>query len=382
MQALMSKLFDPITIRGITIRNRIGLSPMSMYAANDGIVGMFDLVHYGARAAGGAGLVFGGTAAVLPEGRITPGDPGLWSDAHAAAMTPVTHVIRTFGGTPGLQIGHAGRKAATAVPWKGGNPRQDGRSLKDGEGGWATVAPSALAFGGDKDRLPRELTTPEIEAVLAAFGAAAKRADAAGYDVLELHGAHGYLMHSFYSPITNKREDEWGGSFDNRIRLTLKIIAAVRANWPDHKPLSLRMAIEDFQEGGWTTEDAVALARKAVAGGVDMIDAMSFGGVAWGSTVPWGTNFQRAHAAALKKALPNVIVTTSAQTASDYATAPTGIEELVSSGDMDLALLGRQLLADPQWPAKAAQALGDDRLMLPANYEHWLTGRNPETAKA
>jgi 2,4-dienoyl-CoA reductase-like NADH-dependent reductase (Old Yellow Enzyme family) len=376
----MAKLFDPITIRGVTIRNRVGLSPMSMYAATDGFVGAFDLVHYGARAAGGAGLVFGGTAAVLPEGRITPGDPGIWSDAHAAAMAPVVKAIKAFGGTPGLQIGHAGRKASTAVPWRGGNPRQDGRSLKDGEGGWETVGPSALAFGGDKDRVPHALTTPEIEAIVAAFGAAARRADAAGYEAIELHGAHGYLMHAFYSPIANKRTDEWGGSFDNRIRLALRIVDTVRANWPDHKPLSLRMAAEDFQDGGWTLEDATALARKAVTSGVDMIDTMSFGGIAWGSTVPWGTSFMRAHAAAFKKAVPAAVVTASAQTAGDYATPPTVIDELVASGDMDLVLMGRQLLADAHWPTKAAQALGDDRLMLPANYEHWLTGRNPEAA--
>jgi 2,4-dienoyl-CoA reductase-like NADH-dependent reductase (Old Yellow Enzyme family) len=378
----MAQIFDPITIRGVTIRNRIGLSPMSMYAAKDGIVGVFDLVHYGARAAGGAGLVFGGTAAVLPEGRITPGDPGIWSEEHAAAMMPVVQAVKHFGGTPGLQIGHAGRKASTAVPWRGGNPRQDGRSLKDAEGGWETVSPSALAFGGDKNRVPRELSTPEIEAAITAFGAAAKRADAAGYEALELHAAHGYLMHSFYSPIANKREDEWGGSFDNRIRLTLRIVDAVRANWPDNKPLSLRMAAEDFQEGGWTLEDAIAMARKAVAAGVDIIDVMSFGGVAWGSTVPWGTNFMRVHAAALKRAIPEAVVTASAQTAGDYTTSPQVINELVASGDMDMVLMGRQLLADAHWPAKAAQALNDERQMLPANYEHWLTGRNPEATRS
>ncbi len=372
----MSKLFDPLVIRGVTIRNRIGMSPMSMYASRDGIVGDFDLVHYSTRAIGGAGLIISGTAAVAPEGRITPADPGLWNDAQASAARSVVEAIRRAGGTAGVQIGHAGRKASTIVPWRGGEAKRDGRSLTVAEGAWPTVGPSEGAFGGDKTHTPHELTHAEIDAIIGRFGDAARLADQAGYELLELHGSHGYLMHSFYSPIANKRTDQWGGSFDNRIRLTMEIIRTVRRVWPDHKPLGLRMAPEDFHTGGWTLEDAIALAGRAHAEGVDLVDAMTFGAVAWGGDVPWAENFTRRHTKALKAALPSLFVTGSTQTAPGFATDPKAVEELVTLGDMDLVLLGRQLLAEPYWPARAATAVGDERLILPANYEHWLSGRS------
>lgn len=373
----MTLLFNKLAVRDVTIRNRIGLSPMSMYDATEGLAGAFSATHYGARALGGAGLAFTGTVAVAPEGRITPGDPGLWLDVQITPLQQIARIIRAGGATPGIQIGHAGRKASTTIPWQGGNPKSDGRSLTASEGAWQTVGPSALAFGGDKTHTPRALSESEIEAIIAAFANAARRADAAGFEVLELHGAHGYLLHSFASPIANKREDRWGGSFENRIRLTLEVIQAVRAVWPARKPLALRFPMEDFYEGGWSAEDGLALARAAVTEGVDILDPMSFGGVAAGSEVSWGEPFTAKHAGMLKESLPKAIVIGSAQTAPDFETDPGVINALVSDGSFDLVLMGRQLLADPHWPAKAAAKLGDDRLLLPPQYEHWLTGRPP-----
>ncbi|MEM9764533.1 MAG: hypothetical protein AAF968_18840 [Pseudomonadota bacterium] len=378
----MSKLFDTLTLRSITLRNRTGLSPMSMYAATDGIAGAFEPVHYGARALGGVGLVFTGTAAVAAEGRITPGDPGLWDDAQVPALAAVAQAIKAGGGTSGIQIGHAGRKASTTVPWQGGAPKSDGRSLTDVEGAWPTVAPSAIAYGGDKTHTPREMTEAEIATVPDAFAAAARRADVAGFEVLEIHAAHGYLLHQFYSPISNHRTDDWGSGFDNRVRLVLDVIRAVRAVWPAEKPLALRFAMEDFHEGGWTAEDGLELARRAIAAGVDLLDPMSFGGIAAGGAAPWGTPFTADHARTLKDALPGTAVAASAQTAPGFETDPAAVEALVADGAMDIVLLGRQLLADPHWPARAAAALGDDRLLLPPQYEHWLTGRSAASVRA
>ncbi len=371
----MAHLFNPLVVRGVTLRNRVGLSPMSMYSATDGQSGPLEPIHYGARAMGGARLVFTGTAAVLPEGRITPSDPGLWTDAQIASHAAVADAIRLGGGTPGIQIGHAGRKASTTVPWQGGAPKSDGRSLTAAESAWQTVGSMAEAYGGNKTHVPAALDDAGLARVVTAFADAARRADEAGFDVLELHGAHGYLLHSFYSPIANRRSDAWGGDFAGRIRLTSDVIRAVRTVWPKTKPLALRLAMDDFHPGGWVPEDGVALARMAVAEGVDILDPMSFGGVADGGAPDWGRNFTSDHAQALKAALPEAVVVGSAQTAPGFDSDPTAIEALVAEGPFDAVLLGRQLLADPNWPAKAANALGDDRLLLPANYEHWLTGR-------
>lgn len=371
----MAHLFDPLVIRGTTLRNRIGLSPMSMYSATTGHSGAFEPIHYGARAMGGAGLVFTGTAAVLPEGRITLGDPGLWDNDQIAPLADVVDAICLGGGMPAIQIGHAGRKAATTIPWQGGDPKSDGRSLTQAEGAWQTFGPMAEAYGGNKTLVPAALEDTEIAQTIDAFADAARRADRAGFEVLELHGAHGYLLHSFYSPVTNGRTDAWGGSFEARVRLTLEVIRAVRAVWPAHKPLALRLAMDDFHPGGWTPDDGVALARLAVAEGVDILDPMSFGGVADGGAPDWSRNFTAEHAEALKEALPQAVIVGSAQTAPGFNTDPNAVEMLVADGPFDAVLLGRQLLTDPNWPAKAASALRDDRLMLPANYEHWLTGR-------
>ncbi|MEL6678849.1 MAG: hypothetical protein AAFQ51_09090 [Pseudomonadota bacterium] len=376
----MAKLFDPLNIRGVTLRNRVGLSPMSMYSAKDGYSGPFEPIHYGARSLGGAGLVMTGTVAVSPEGRITPADPGLWEDDQVAPLAAVADAIRQGGGVPGIQIGHAGRKASTTVPWRGGDPKSDGRSLTYAEGAWQTVGPMAEPYGGNKTHVPAALAEAQIERIITAFSDAARRADQAGFEVLEIHGAHGYLLHSFYSPITNHRHDAWGGGQTGRLRLARDVIRAVRAAWPSEKPLGLRFAMDDFHEGGWAPEDGIALARMALGEGVDFLDPMSFGGIAEGGAPDWGRNFTHDHAKALKTALPQAVILGSAQTSPDFVTDPHAVNALASDGSFDVILLGRQLLADPHWPAKAANELGDDRLLLPPNYEHWLTGRHKAQA--
>lgn len=368
----MAKIFDPITIGDVTIRNRVGLSPMSMYSARDGEAEAFNAIHYGARAFGGAGLVFTGTSAVAPEGRITPGDPGLWDDGHIAAQKAIVDAIHLGGGVAGVQIGHAGRKASTSIPWRGGPPKGEGRGLAADEGGWQTIAPSAIAFGAERPHTPREMTVAEIEQTIDAFADAARRADQAGYDVLELHGGHGYLIESFHSPVTNQRTDEWGGALENRLRFPLAVIKAVRKVWPSGKPLALRFAMEDFGRA-WTMEDAITFAKSAQDEGVALFDPMSFGGIAPGTEVPWTENFTARHAKQLKAALPDAVVAISAQTAPEFETTAESVEALLDDGAADIVLLGRQLLADPNWPARAAAKLGDDRLLLPNQYEHWLT---------
>ena len=371
----MSKLFEPLRIRGTVIRNRLGLSPMSMYEARNGVNGPFSPIHYGARSAGGAGLVLTGTVAVSPEGRITPADPGIWSDDHIASHSEIARAIKLGGAVPGIQIGHAGRKASTTVPWQGGSPRSDGRSLTAAEGAWESLGPTTDAYGGDKTHRPRTAEPKDLRRLITAFSDAARRADAAGFEVLELHAAHGYLLHSFYSPISNTRSDEWGGTGAGRMRLTLEVIRAVRESWPHEKPLALRFAMDDFVDDGWSTEDGLALARMAIDEGVDMLDPMSFGGIEARGAADWSRNFTAEHAQMLKAAFPRALVMGSAQTAPGFDTDPRSIESLISEDAMDIVLLGRQLLADPHYPAKAAAALGHQDFQFPANYEHWLSGR-------
>lgn len=378
----MSKLFDPLTIGQITISNRIGLSPMSLYAAQDGAPGTIEPVHYGARAIGGSAMILTGTAAVLPEGRITPADPGLWDDSQIAGHAAIVRTIRAGGGVPGVQIGHAGRKASTTVPWLGGRPKSDGRSLTQAEGAWQTVGPTAAPYGADKTHIPHALDEAGIQRTINGFADAARRADAAGYEVLEIHAAHGYLLHAFLSPVTNRRYDAWNGALGARMRLLRAVIRAVDAAWPATKALALRMPVEDFHDGGLTVADGIAIAGMAASEGVHMVDLMSFGAVAPGAAVPWETPFTRHHARSIKTAVPHLVVAGSAQSAPGFDTDPESVADLVEAGDMDLVLLGRQLLADPHWPAKAATRLGDDRGQLPPRYEHWLTGRSGGKAMA
>lgn len=374
----MTTVFNAFSHPKLTLKNRLGLSPMSMYGSADGIQSQTETDHYATRAMGGTALVFTGTVAVLPEGRITPADPGLWDDSQVSALQRTADAIKRQGGVPAIQIGHAGRKASTTVPWLGGRAKQDGRSLTKQEGAWQTVAPSALSFGDNKDHMPTAMTLADIENVIKAFAAAARRADNAGFEVLEVHAAHGYLLHSFYSPLTNKREDAYGGSEANRQRLLLDVIAAVRRVWPEHKTLVLRFNMDDFCEGGMTFDDGLALAQNAVEQGVDMLDPMSFGGISPHSQAPWERNFSAEHVKALKTSMPSVPVMVSAQTQPDYATPAESLNSLLQNTQADVVLLGRQLLADPFWPSRMARVSGDTQTLLPAQYEHWLSGQVPQ----
>ncbi|MGH9482781.1 MAG: NADH:flavin oxidoreductase/NADH oxidase, partial [Terriglobales bacterium] len=277
-------LFSPFPQRGLTLRNRIVVSPMCEYSSSDGFASDWHLVHLGSRAVGGAGLVFTEATAVTPEGRISPDDLGIWKDEHIPALRRIAAFIRGQGAAPGMQLAHAGRKAATAAPVKGGKP------LTAGEGGWPPVAPSPIPFAPGY-ATPQELSMAEIAAVVEAFAAAAGRALAAGFEVLELHGAHGYLIHEFLSPLSNRRHDAYGGGLERRLRFLCEVIEAVRAVWPKELPLWLRISATDWTPGGWDVADSVALARRVAPLGVDVVDCSS-GGNVHGAAIPAGPGYQ------------------------------------------------------------------------------------------
>lgn len=340
----MSSLFQPLTIKSITLRNRIGVSPMCMYSSEDGVATDWHLVHLGARAAGGAGLVIAEATAVAPEGRITPGDAGIWADKHIEPIARINRFIKAQGAVPGIQIAHAGRKASAALPWNGGN------HLTDNTGGWTPVAPSPIAFGDGLDKVPHELTVAEIKRVHADFAAAAKRALAAGCEWLELHGAHGYLTHEFLSPISNRRTDQYGGSFENRIRFILELTRAVRPVWPEHLPLTARLSCSDWMEGGWTIEESVELAKRLKAEGVDLLDCSS-GGTSAHAKIPVGAGYQVPFSARIRREA-NIATATVGM-----ITDPMQADQIVRNGEADLVLLAREFLRDPNWPLRAARAL-------------------------
>src|SRR5215218_7676316 len=288
----MSSLFSSFGLRGLEFRNRLWVSPMCMYSSENGFPNDWHMVHLGSRAVGGAGLVCVEATAVSPEGRISPGDTGLWSEEHARAFAPVASFIKTQGARAGIQLAHAGRKASTDVPWRGGKP------LSEEQGGWQTVAPSAVPFGDWP--APREMTRDELDTVVLQFADAARRASAAGFEVVELHMAHGYLLHELLSPLSNRREDEFGGSLENRARLPLRVAAAVRRVWPDELPLFARISATDWVEGGWDIEQSVQLARQVQPLGVDLIDCSS-GGNAPRAAIPVGPGYQTRFAERIKR---------------------------------------------------------------------------------
>jgi 2,4-dienoyl-CoA reductase-like NADH-dependent reductase (Old Yellow Enzyme family) len=336
----MPHLFDPLTIKGITLRNRIGVSPMCMYSYTDGFSSDWQVIHLGARAAGGAGLVIAEATAVEAIGRITPYDAGIWSDEHIAPLARVTRVIKDCGAVPGIQIAHAGRKAGTKRPWDDSDPQRPG---------WQGVAPSAIAFN-EASVVPQEMSVEQIHATRDAFRDAALRALQAGFDWLEIHAAHGYLLHSFYSPLSNQRTDEYGGSFENRIRFLLETVRAIRAVWPETLPLTVRISGTDWVEGGWSVDDSVELARCLKLEGVDLVDCSS-GGIVPYARVPAGAGYQVPiseavrHGAEIHTAAVGLI------------TAPSQADEIIRNGRADLVLLGREMLRDPYWALHAAQAL-------------------------
>jgi len=340
----VSALFQPLRLRETTLRSRIAVSPMCQYSAREGRPTDWHLVHLGSRAVGGAGLVIAEACAVLPEGRITPDDTGLWSDAHAEAWAPITRFIADQGAVPAVQLAHAGRKASTEAPWHGGGPAGEGAR------GWRPVGPSPLPFA-EGYPVPRELSTDEITAVVGAFRDAARRAERAGFEVVEIHMAHGYLLHQFLSPLTNRRTDEYGGSLENRMRLPLEVARAVREAFPVERPILARISATDWVEGGWDLEQSVALARALRETGVDLVDCSS-GGLVPHAKVPLAPGYQVPFAEAIRE---RAGVMTGAV---GLITEPAQAEAIVAGGKADLVLLARQLLRDPYWPLHAAQALG------------------------
>ncbi|MGB7757651.1 MAG: NADH:flavin oxidoreductase/NADH oxidase [Salinisphaera sp.] len=353
----MPDLFKPWTIGDVTFRNRIFVSPMCQYSAEDGYPNDWHFVHLGSRAVGGAGLVMMEASAVTPEGRITPGDLGIWSDDHIAQFKRNADFIHAQGAATGVQLAHAGRKASCTAPWVDG-----GRALAVDEGAWQTVAPSAIAFS-DNAPTPHALTAEEMRQIVDAFVAAARRADAAGMDMIEIHGAHGYLLHEFVSPLSNQRTDEYGGSLENRCRFPLEVVHAVRAVWPENKPLFYRVSASDWEDGGWDIEQTVQLAAWLKAEGVDVLDC-SGGGNTPTAKIPVGPGYQAEFAARVRRE------TGLATGAVGMITDPVQAEHIVHSGQADCVLLARELLRDPYFPLRAAVELhGDDNLAPPVQYE-------------
>ena len=351
-------LFSPLTIRSVTIPNRIGVSPMCQYSAEDGFANDWHFVHLGSRAVGGAGLVFVEATAVTPEGRISPGDLGLWSDEHIQPLRRITDFLRQHGAVPAIQLAHAGRKASTARPWDGGQP------LTAETGAWDTLAPSPVPFAGSYPT-PLELTHEQIAGLVDAFAAAAVRALVAGFDIVEIHGAHGYLINEFLSPLSNQRTDAYGGSFENRTRFLREVTQAVRAVWPQELPLFVRISATEWVEGGWTPEDSVRLARVLQELGADVIDCSS-GGNSASAVIPVGPGYQVPFAEKIRRE-------TGIRTAAvGMITDPHQAEELIRSGAADLVLLAREFLRNPYWPVTAAQAL-DAEVVAPVQYGRAFT---------
>lgn len=340
----MSQLFTPFKLRGVEYRNRVWVSPMCQYSSEDGLPTPWHMVHLGSRAVGGAGLVLVEATGVSPEGRISPGDSGLWSTKHAQAFRPIVEFIKSQGCVAGVQLAHAGRKASTAAPWDGG------KEVPPERGGWTPLAPSALRFS-EGYPMPREMTVEDIHACVEQWTRGARLALDAGFETVELHFAHGYLAHEFLSPLSNHRKDQYGGSLENRMRFSLEIAAAVRAVWPERLPLFARLSCTDWAEGGWDLPDAVELSKRLKAAGVDLIDCSS-GGAVPHARIPVGPGYQVPFAKAIR-AQARV-----ATAAVGMITEAKQAETIVASGEADAVLLARQLLRDPYWPLHAAKALG------------------------
>ena len=350
----MSVLFSSLRLRGVDFRNRIFVSPMCQYSATDGLANPWHLVHLGSRAVGGASLVMVEATAVTPEGRISPGDMGLWSDAHAEALKPIAQFIKAQGAIPGIQLAHAGRKASVDAPWRGGKP------LTATSGSWRTLAPSALAFAPGSP-VPHALDREEIDQILEAFVAATKRALAAGFEVVELHMAHGYLLHEFLSPLSNQRDDDYGGNLENRARFPRRVAEAVRAHWPEHLPVFVRISATDWVEGGWDLPQSIQLARWLKDAGTDLIDCSS-AGLVGNARLPAGPGFQTPFATAIRQ---QAGIATGAV---GFITDPVQAEHIVATGLADVVFMAREFLRDPYWPLHAARELGVD-MHWPAQYE-------------
>jgi 2,4-dienoyl-CoA reductase-like NADH-dependent reductase (Old Yellow Enzyme family) len=353
----MSRLFTPFKLRGLEFRNRVFVSPMCQYSSPEGIPTDWHLVHLGSRAVGGAGLVMTEASAISPEGRISPDDAGIWSDAHTAAWKRITPFIKEHGARSGMQLAHAGRKASTKVPWLGSGP------VAANAGGWQPMGPSPIPFDA-KSAAPRVMTLADIDTVVTQFAEATQRALEAGFEVIELHSAHGYLLHEFLSPISNHRTDEYGGSLENRMRFTLRVARAIRGVWPKRLPLFVRLSVTDWVEGGWDLPQSIELSKGLKTAGVDLIDCSSGANVA-DAKIPVGPGYQVPFAEAIRRE-------------ADIATGAVGMitkaeqaEEIVASGKADVVLLAREMLRDPYWPLHAAKALGD-KVSSPVQYARAL----------
>jgi 2,4-dienoyl-CoA reductase-like NADH-dependent reductase (Old Yellow Enzyme family) len=363
MMAPMPHLFTPLTIRGATLPNRVCVSPMCQYSATDGLASDWHLVNLGSYAVGGAGLVIAEATAVQANGRISPQDLGLWSDAHVEGLARIAHFVHGQGSIAGIQLAHAGRKASTRRPWEG-----HGALLPD-EGGWLdVVGPSTLPFS-DSYPQPRALSREGICAVVDAFADAATRAWEAGFRLVEIHAAHGYLLHEFLSPLSNARDDEYGGTFENRCRLTLDVVRAVRSRWPERAPLFVRVSATDWAEGGWDVDECVDLARRLSAEGVDLIDCSSGGNVSH-QRIPIAPGYQVPFADRIRR---EAGIMTGAV---GLITTPAQADEIVRTEQADAVLLARALLRDPRWPLHAAEALGHET-PWPAQYLRAAPGTVP-----
>jgi len=350
-------LFRPLRIRGVTLRNRLAVSPMCQYSceAGDGLATEWHHHHLATRAVGGAGLVFTEAAAVTPEGRIAPQDLGVWSDAHGAALKPIAAFVRAQGAAAGIQLAHAGRKASTVRPWEGP------RALADDEGGWVPLAPSAVPFS-DASRAPKAMSAAEIAATVRAFAGAAERAHRAEFDVIEVHAAHGYLIHEFLSPLANHRTDHYGGSFENRARLLLEIVDAIRAVWPERKPLFVRLSATDWVPGGWDLHESVRVSAELARHGVDLIDCSS-GGLSPLQQISFEPGYQVPFAERIRREASVMTMAVGLITTAEQA------EQIVADGQADLVAMGRELLRNPYFPLHAAKTLGSpEAVPWPAQY--------------
>ncbi|MGB0844117.1 MAG: NADH:flavin oxidoreductase/NADH oxidase [Alphaproteobacteria bacterium] len=355
----MSHLFSELKVKDVVFKNRIGVAPMCQYSSIDGVATDWHMTHLGSRAVGGAGLIIAEATAVTPDGRITPGCAGLWNDQQAEALKPITRHLESFGCVPGIQIGHAGRKAGAARPWDGGH------HLKDEDGGWPLKGPSDVAFDADSTRLwkaPSAMSLDEIAHMQSAFVDAAKRSLEAGYKLLEIHGAHGYLLHSFFSPLVNQREDAYGGSLENRARMMLETVAKVREVWPENLPLAVRLSVVDWDEAeGLTIDDNIQMAKWLKDAGVDLVDCSS-GGANPSARASIGNHTQKQPDLAGQLRSGSGLMTMAVGCITDADQA----EEIVASGKADMVLMARQFIREPYWAFNAAKQLGvDTKTVMP-----------------
>jgi 2,4-dienoyl-CoA reductase-like NADH-dependent reductase (Old Yellow Enzyme family) len=340
----MAHLFEPLKLRDITLANRIGIPPMCQYSARDGMAADWHFVHYGSRAVGGAALMIIEATAVTAEGRISQGDLGIWDDKHVEPLARIADFSKAQGCVPAIQLAHAGRKASVGLGWQTQN------TLDESEGGWRIVAPSPVSFG-ENYAVPDELDEAGIGEVIARFSSGARRALDAGFDAVEIHAAHGYLLHQFLSPLSNRRTDAYGGSFENRTRLVREVVTAVRAEWPERLPLLIRLSATDWVEGGWSADETVELCRVLKGCGVDLVDVSSAGLVPT-AKIPAGPGFQTEFAAKIRR---EVGINTAAV---GLITSPAQADHIIRSGQADMVLLGREILRNPYWPLAAAHTLG------------------------